>query len=183
MAKATECGAPADQAALSCQQDYCSGTQTEAYVACLEGVPCATVAEPDTLKTSCGYTEPGGGGGGGGQDCSGYPRCSGDAVETCEVVDGVRVTERAACGSNETCADARCEQNACIASGRTGCNSGNNPSNCCDDRQKCSGNGNAAGETICCVPFNGECTEDSDCCGSDSADNPWTCVQGKCSLF
>ncbi len=45
-------------------------------------------------------------------------------------------------------------------------------------------NGNAAGETICCVPFNGPCTVDSDCCGNDYPDNTWTCsAEGTCSLL
>ncbi len=178
--KAISCGAEQGPAANACQSDYCAGSQTEAYVSCLESVPCTTVAEPDTLKSTCGYSESGGGGGG--DDCSGYPKCDGNTVRTCSIENGARVIEGNACGSNATCEDAKCEQNACIESGRTGCNSGNNPSNCCDDRQSCSGNGNAAGETVCCVAGNKPCSQDSDCCGYDSPDNKWLCTNDVCTF-
>lgn len=180
VAKATSCGASAEQASQACQQDYCAGAQTEAYVSCLEGVTCMATGDPESLKAMCGYSQPEDDGDD--QTCSGFPKCSGNGVQTCEIVDGVRVTETSLCAANETCSSGACEQDACVASGNTGCNALNNPSNCCDDRQMCSSNSNAAGETICCVPFNGPCTVPSDCCGNDYSDNAWTCIEGTCSL-
>lgn len=174
VAKAQTCGAPADQGAALCAMDYCSGSPTEAYVSCLEGVPCAAVGDPDDFRTACGVPDPDPGPGG--DTCDGFPKCSGSSVQTCTITDGTRVLETSACSANETCSNAKCEQNACIMSKKTGCNAGNNPSNCCDDRQKCSSNGNKKGETICCIPMNDACDEDADCCNSDAdGDFPVRC--------
>lgn len=165
VAKGSECGAPVAAIAQACESDYCAGPVTQEYIACLESTACTTLGEPDDILRGCN------------KPCFDYPSCDGNSVTTCSYINGAEVTESSSCGANSTCSGGECKQNACIMSGKSDCNALNNPSNCCDDRQTCFGDGN--GGATCCAKPDAGCDSDSDCCFADAA-APAKCVDKVC---
>ncbi|GEM_PF-5023048 len=72
--------------------------------------------------------------------------------------------------------------NACIKQNATGCNSSNNPSNCCNTNASCFGKGNLQGETICCNPVDKPCEKTTDCCNDDNDIAPVRCQNKVCAF-
>ncbi len=177
---ATKCGAPSEQGAAVCS-DSCAKGLTQINLVCLEGMSCEALAavfiDPDGNNV-CGLggttTVTG--------DCAGYPKCEGNSVATCDDSSGATTTELQACGAMATCSAGKCEADACIETNKTGCNSLNSPSGCCDDNATCFGNGNQQGETICCIPNGNACQNSDDCCGADNPTVPTVCAGGTCQL-
>lgn len=167
----TRCGAPNDQVAGQCSI-ICSAGLTDEQLSCLEGQSCEVLAGNESGVCGIGEETPAA------AACSGYPKCEGNSVATCDDSSGIKVTSTQACSSMSTCRSGACEANACIQTNRTGCNPLNNPSGCCDSNATC-----YTGEkTICCVPNGKVCQKTADCCGADNSTVPTVCTNGTCQF-
>ena len=119
-------------------------------------------------------------------DCIDALSCSAgeDDLEACKKKGGSGSSSSSSSSSSSGSA-------ACIEMLHTGCNSLNNPSNCCADDDhsmvSCFGNNDGQGHAQCCVQKGGKCTDVSECCGYGAGDDTvkalYKCQSGTCTTL
>jgi hypothetical protein len=135
------------------------------------------------VATKCGYAA---------SQCSLICPGAPDAQLTCIEMAGCSMTAFKACLNSMQPGDMASSgtgdmAHMCIALTQTGCNSLNNPSNCCTDAIHtavvCNGNSDGQGNSQCCVNLGNPCTQASDCCGHAASASMLVrcCPNGKCS--